>query len=215
MADTLDRAERDAALLGAESVEELRSLASGCRACDLWRNATQTVFGDGPTTARILMVGEQPGNSEDLEGAPFVGPAGQLLDRALVQAGIDRGTVYVTNVVKHFKWRRAPSGKRRIHQKPDRAEIEACFPWLAAEASRIRPELIVCMGATAGQSVLGRAFRVTRQHGEVLPSELGPAMGTLHPSAVLRAPDEDARREMQDQLIGDLRAAASWLAAAR
>ena len=156
------------------------------------------------------MVGEQPGNSEDLEGAPFVGPAGRLLDRALVEAGIDRDQVYVTNVVKHFKWRRAPSGKRRIHDKPDRAEIEACYPWLQAEAARIGPELIVCLGATAAQAVLGKAFRVTRQHGEVLDSELGPALGTIHPSAVLRAPD-DARAEMLAQLIGDLRVAAGRL----
>ena len=214
MADTLDRAERDAALRGADR----------WRSCAAWRVAAgrATCGGTQPRPSSAMdrrprgsSSSASPGNSEDLEGAPFVGPAGQLLDRALVESGIDRATVYVTNVVKHFKWRRAPSGKRRIHQKPDRAEIEACYPWLAAEVSRIRPELIVCLGATAGQSVLGRAFRVTRQHGEVLPSELGPAMGTLHPSAVLRAPDEDARRAMQEQLIDDLRAAASWLAAPR
>ena len=210
MVEPLDREERDAALAKARSVKALRELARGCRACHLWARATQTVFGDGSPTARVLMVGEQPGNSEDLEGAPFVGPAGRLLDRALVEAGIDRDQVYVTNVVKHFKWRRAPSGKRRIHDKPDRAEIEACYPWLQAEVARIGPELIVCLGATAAQAVLGKAFRVTRQHGEVLDSELGPALGTIHPSAVLRAPD-DARAEMLAQLIGDLRVAAGRL----
>ena len=211
MADPLDRQERDAAIADARSIAALRELASGCRACELWARATQTVFGDGSPRARLMLVGEQPGNSEDLEGAPFVGPAGRLLDRALVEAGIDRGVVYVTNVVKHFKWRRAPSGKRRIHQKPDRDEVEACYPWLRAEAARIHPELIVCLGATAAQAVLGAGFRVTRQHGEVLNSELGPAMGTIHPSAVLRAPDE-ARDEMLGQLIDDLRVAAASLA---
>jgi DNA polymerase len=211
MSRTLDREERDAAIPKARSIGALRELATGCRACELWARATQTVFGDGSPTARLLIVGEQPGNSEDLEGAPFVGPAGRLLDRALVDAGIERGDVYVTNVVKHFKWRRAPSGKKRIHQKPDRAEIEACYPWLQAEVARIKPELIVCLGATAAQAVLGRDFRVTRQHGQVLPSELGPALGTIHPSAVLRAPDDEARAVMLEQLTADLRVAASVL----
>jgi uracil-DNA glycosylase family protein len=211
MADALDQDERDAAIPRARSVKALRALAQGCRACGLWAKATQTVFGDGSPTARLLLVGEQPGNSEDLEGAPFVGPAGQLLDRALVEAGIDRAEVYVTNVVKHFKWRRAPSGKRRLHQKPDRAEVEACYPWLRAEVARIHPELIVCLGATAAQAVIGPAFRVTREHGVVRGSELGPALGTIHPSAVLRAPD-DARDDMRAQLVSDLRVAARRLA---
>jgi DNA polymerase len=211
MADALDRDERDAAITRARSIGALRELASGCRACELWARATQTVFGDGSSTARLLIVGEQPGNSEDLEGAPFVGPAGRLLDRALVDAGIERDQVYVTNVVKHFKWRRAPSGKRRIHQKPDRAEVEACYPWLQAEVARVRPELVVCLGATAAQAVLGRGFKVTRQHGEVLDSGLGPALGTIHPSAVLRAPDE-TRDQMRAQLVADLRVAARLLA---
>ena len=210
MTDPLDREERDAAIPGARSIRALRELATGCRACELWARATQTVFGEGPARARLLIVGEQPGNSEDIEGAPFVGPAGRLLDRALVEAGIDRNDVYVTNVVKHFKWRRAPSGKRRIHDKPDRAEVEACFPWLEAEVARIGPALIVCLGATAAQAVLGKAFRVTRQHGEVLPSDLGPALGTIHPSAVLRAPG-DTRDEMMAQMIADLRVAAAAL----
>ncbi|MDQ4035921.1 MAG: UdgX family uracil-DNA binding protein [Chloroflexota bacterium] len=210
MTDELGREERDAAITRARSLRALRELARGCRACQLWARATQTVFGEGSPSARLLIVGEQPGNSEDLEGAPFVGPAGRLLDQALVEAGIDRGEVYVTNVVKHFKWRRAPSGKRRIHAKPDRAEIDACYPWLQAEVGRVAPELIVCLGATAAQAVLGKAFRVTRQHGEVLPSDLGPALGTIHPSAVLRAPD-DARAAMRAQLVADLSVAAARL----
>jgi DNA polymerase len=210
--DGLDREERDASISKARSIGALRALAVSCRACELWARATQTVFGDGSPSARLLVVGEQPGNSEDLEGAPFVGPAGRMLDRALVDAGIDREEVYVTNVVKHFKWRRAPSGKRRIHEKPDRAEVEACYPWLQAEVARIKPELIVCLGATAAQAVLGKGFRVTRQHGEVMASDLGPALGTIHPSAVLRAPN-DARNEMLAQLTSDLRVAADRLAA--
>jgi uracil-DNA glycosylase len=211
MTDALDREERDTAIASARSVARLRELAAGCRACHLWARATQTVFGDGPTDARLLIVGEQPGNSEDLEGAPFVGSAGRLLDRALVEAGIDRSGVYVTNVVKHFKWRRARSGKKRIHDKPDRAEVEACKPWLEAEVARIRPELIVCLGATAAQALLGRDFRVTRQHGEVVESGLGATLATIHPSAVLRAPD-DVRDETYDGLVADLRSAAGWLA---
>jgi DNA polymerase len=206
----LDREERDAALPKAGTVDELRELAAGCRACELWRNATQTVFGEGPSQARVLVVGEQPGNSEDLEGVPFVGPAGRLLDRALVDAGIDRNHVYVTNVVKHFKWRRAPSGKRRIHAKPDSGEISACRPWLEAEVARIRPELIVALGATAAQALLGRSFRVTRQHGEVVASDLGPTLATIHPSAILRTPD-DARDVAYDGMVADLRAAAAHL----
>lgn len=210
MTDALSREERDAALLVARSIGALRDLAAGCRACHLWARATQTVFGDGSPRGRLLIVGEQPGHSEDLEGAPFVGSAGRLLDRALVEAGIDRAEVYVTNVVKHFKWRRAPSGKKRIHQKPDRAEVEACRPWLEAEVARIKPELIVCLGATAAQALLGRSFRVTKQRGEVLESDLGPTLATLHPSAVLRAPDD--REAMYAGLVADLRAAAEWLA---
>ena len=197
-------------LAKAGSVDELRELAAGCRACELWRNATQTVFGEGPPAAAVLVVGEQPGNSEDLEGVPFVGPAGRLLDRALVEAGIDRDRVYVTNVVKHFKWRRAPSGKRRIHAKPDSGEIQACRPWLEAEVARVQPQLIVCLGATAAQALLGRSFRVTRQHGEVLETNLGPALATIHPSAILRAPG-DARDAAYDGMVADLRAAAAHL----
>jgi uracil-DNA glycosylase family protein len=211
MTDALDREERDAAIRSARSITALRKLAKGCRACGLWARATQTVFGEGPTNARVLIVGEQPGNSEDLEGAPFVGSAGRLLDRALVDAGIDRESVYVTNAVKHFKWRRARTGKKRIHDKPNRGEVSACKPWLEAEVGRIGPELIVCLGATAAQAMLGPDFRVTRQHGEVVDSELGSVLATIHPSAVLRAPD-DARDETYDGLVADLRAAAAWLA---
>jgi uracil-DNA glycosylase len=210
MTDALDREQRDAALTKAASLEELRAVADGCRACDLWRRATQTVFGDGPSRARLLLVGEQPGDREDLEGAPFVGPAGRLLDRALEEAGIDRSDVYLTNIVKHFKWRRAPSGKRRLHQRPDRAEVAACRPWLEAEVALIEPELVVCLGATAAQAVLGREFRVTRRHGEVVASDLGPALGTVHPSAVLRAPD-DRRDAVFDGLVADLRVAGARL----
>lgn len=210
MTAPLDREERDAALPTASTIDELRELATGCRACDLWARATQTVFGDGPASARLLVVGEQPGDSEDIQGAPFVGSSGRLLDRALVDAGIDRNEVYVTNVVKHFKWRRAPSGKKRIHQKPDNVEVEACRPWLEAEVARIKPELIVCLGATAAQALFGKSFRVTKQRGEVLDSQLGPMLATLHPSAVLRAPD--AREEMYAGMVADLRAAAEWLA---
>ncbi len=209
--EPLEREERDAVLPTARSVDELRALATGCRACDLWARATQTVFGDGATSARLLLVGEQPGNSEDLEGAPFVGPAGQLLDRVLVEAGIDRSEVYLTNVVKHFKWRRARSGKRRIHDKPNSAQVEACRPWLEAEVARIGPQLIVCLGATAAQALLGRGFRVTQQHGEVIDSDLGPVLATVHPSAILRAGEE--RDEMLAGLVADLRQAAAWLEA--
>ena len=211
MTDGLDREERDDAIRRARSVARLRDLARGCRACDLWQRATQTVFGEGPTDARLMIVGEQPGNTEDLEGVPFVGSAGRLLDRALDDAGVDRASAYLTNVVKHFKWRRARTGKKRIHDKPDRAEVEACRPWLEAEAAHIRPELIVCLGATAAQALLGRDFRVTRQHGNVIDSDLGPVLATIHPSAVLRAPD-DTRDEMYAGMVEDLRAAATWLA---
>jgi uracil-DNA glycosylase family protein len=204
----LDAEERERAIARARSIAGLRAAAASCQACDLWRNATQTVFGSGGEGARLLIVGEQPGDVEDREGEPFVGPAGRILDEALEAAGIVRDDVYVTNIVKHFKWRRAPSGKRRLHQRPDRAEVEACTPWLEAEVARIGPELIVCLGATAAQGLLGRGFRVTRQHGEVLPTTLGPpVLATIHPSAVLRAPDSKARAEALAGLVADLRVA--------
>ena len=211
MAEPLDRDERDALLAsGVPPLDELRQLAGGCRACGLWARATQTVFGDGSPRARLLIVGEQPGNSEDLEGAPFVGPAGKLLDRAMVEAGIDREAVYVTNVVKHFKWKRARTGKRRIHDTPNRGEVQACRPWLEAEVARVVPELIVALGATAAQALLGREFRITRQRGEVLESDLGPILATIHPSAVLRAPD-DEREPAFRSLVDDLSVVAARL----
>jgi uracil-DNA glycosylase family protein len=200
---------RDRAIAGQADLGDLRRAASGCRACELYRHATQTVFGDGAESARLMLVGEQPGDREDLAGEPFVGPAGRLLDAALAAAGIDRRLVYVTNVVKHFKWRRAPSGKRRLHQKPDRAEIGACRPWLEGEIARVQPELVVLLGATAAQAILGSAFRVTRQRGIVMPTTLGPvALATIHPSAVLRARTSDERAEALAGLVADLRVVA-------
>jgi DNA polymerase len=199
---------RDEALAGQASLDDLRRAAVGCKACDLYRNATQTVFGSGAEAARLMLIGEQPGDREDILGEPFVGPAGRLLDEALEAAGIDRATVYVTNVVKHFKWRRAPSGKRRLHQKPDRAEVEACRPWLEGEVARVRPELLVMMGGTAAQAILGSAFRVTRERGHILASPLGPpAMATVHPSAVLRSRTSEERTSASQSLIADLEVA--------
>jgi DNA polymerase len=181
----------------------LRDEARGCRACPLWKTGTQTVFGEGPARAEVVMVGEQPGNDEDLAGRPFVGPAGKLLDRALAAAGVERGRVYVTNAVKHFKWE--ARGKRRIHQKPNAAEINACRPWLDGELAALRPRVVVCLGATAAQALLGRTFRVTRQRGELIDSPLAEkVMATYHPSAVLRAPDGDARERMFAELVADL-----------
>jgi uracil-DNA glycosylase family protein len=205
-------AARDAAVKGEASLEDLRRSAASCRACDLYRNATQTVFGEGDESARLMLLGEQPGDREDIAGEPFVGPAGRLLDEALVAAGIDRSLVYVTNVVKHFKWRRAPSGKRRIHQKPDRGEVSACRPWLEGELARVQPELIVLLGATAAQSILGAQFRVTRERGTVKPTSLGPpALATIHPSAVLRAATSEERAAGLAGLVADLRVARDHL----
>ncbi|OXM50135.1 uracil-DNA glycosylase [Amycolatopsis thailandensis] len=172
---------------------KLRSAASGCRGCDLHRDATQTVFGEGPREAEVMVVGEQPGDQEDQAGAPFVGPAGRLLDRALDEAGFDRGKIYVTNAVKHFKFRRDERGKRRIHQTPSKTEIVACRPWLHAELAAVQPDLLIFLGATAAKSLLGDDFRVTRSRGERIDlAEFGTvAVATVHPSAVLRAPDRD------------------------
>lgn len=187
------------------SLTELRRRAGGCTACDLWRNATQTVFGQGPRSARLMLVGEQPGDVEDREGRPFVGPAGRLLDRALNDAGADRAAVYVTNAVKHFKWR--ARGPRRIHDKPSDREVAACRPWLEAEIGAVRPRVLVCLGATAARSLLGSSFRLTRHRGELIESELGPLLtATYHPSAVLRAPRE-RRDETFEALVEDLAAA--------
>jgi len=170
----------------------------------LWKRGTQTVFGEGAPHAKIMFVGEQPGDQEDLQGRPFVGPAGELLDKALADAGIDRQKVYVTNAVKHFSWE--PRGKRRIHKKPNAVEISACRPWLDAEIAALRPQIIVLLGSTAAQSLLGRDFRVTQHRGELLKSELAPyVLATVHPSSILRAPDEEARHDAMKQFIADLK----------
>ncbi len=186
------------------SIPALREAAAGCTNCHLYRTATQTVFGAGPERARLMLVGEQPGDAEDLAGHPFVGPAGKLLDHCLFEAGIDRAQAYVTNVVKHFKW--VPRGPRRIHSKPGAAEIEACFPWLEAEISLVAPHIVVALGATAAQALFGKAFRVTRDRGRLVPFALAPnALATVHPSALLRAPDEETHRREILHFVEDLR----------
>jgi len=186
------------------TLELLREAAAGCRACDLWQRGTQTVFGEGARRSRLMLVGEQPGDSEDLEGRPFVGPAGRLLDRALEEAGIDRGLAYVTNAVKHFKWE--PRGPRRIHKTPNAREIEACRPWLEAELEVVEPDVLVCLGATAAKALLGPSASVTRQRGHFVESSLAPHVTlTVHPSSILRAPDDGARRAAMSQFVEDLR----------
>ena len=188
------------------SLPKLREAAAGCRGCDLYKLGTQTVFGEGTKAAQAMFVGEQPGDQEDLQGRPFVGPAGKLFDRALEEAGIERSLAYVTNVVKHFKWQ--ARGKRRIHQKPSWAEIAACRPWLDAELEVVQPQVLVCLGATAAQALLGRQFRVTKQRGELVESDLAPnVLATIHPSAILRADDADREREYA-ALVDDLRTVA-------
>ena len=173
------------------TLESLREAAKVCRGCELWRNATQTVFGEGPAGAELMFVGEQPGDQEDKAGRPFVGPAGRIFDEALEEVGIQRSRVYVTNAVKHFKWE--PRGKRRIHQKPNAAELAACRPWLDAELATLQPRVLVCLGATAAQALLGRTFRVTKQRGTPVDSPLAEiVVATIHPSAILRAKDRDA-----------------------
>jgi uracil-DNA glycosylase len=185
----------------------LREAAAGCKACPLWESGTQTVFGEGGAHADVVFVGEQPGDSEDLEGRPFVGPAGQLFDRALEEVEIDRSQVYVTNVVKHFKWK--PQGKRRIHQKPNWGEIAACRPWLDAEVAVLKPRVLVCLGATAAQALLGRDFRVSRQRGELVDSPLAPkAIATVHPSSILRAEDRELEYR---EFVRDLRKVAALI----
>jgi DNA polymerase len=192
------------------SLPALKEAAATCRACDLWQKGTQTVFGEGEPRAKAMLIGEQPGDVEDVAGRPFVGPAGKLLDTALERAGIDRSKVYVTNVVKHFKWE--PRGKRRIHSTPDFEEVSACRPWLDAEIEVLKPEVIICLGATAAQALLGRQFRVTRQRGEFIPSPLAPTvMATVHPSSILRAPDDEARRVQLESFILDLKKVAPLL----
>jgi uracil-DNA glycosylase len=194
------------------TLTRLREAAAHCRNCDLWKTATQTVFGEGAAQARIMLVGEQPGDQEDIAGHPFVGPAGKLLNEALAEAGIERSEVYVTNAVKHFKWSPAERGKRRIHKKPRYSEILACRPWLDAELDVVKPEVIVCLGATAAQALFGRSFRVSRQRGTLVPSSLAPkAMATLHPSAILRAPDAEARQSLRRTFVQDLKKVARLL----
>jgi DNA polymerase len=192
------------------SLEEGRAAAAGCRACDLWKTGTQTVFGEGSENAEVMMVGEQPGDREDIEGRPFVGPAGRVLDDALEQVGIDRDLVYVTNVVKHFKWR--PRGKRRIHQKPNMEEVRACRPWLDSELAIVRPRVLVCLGSVAAQALLGREFRVTRERGRFVDSPLAEKVtATVHPSSILRAGDDESRRLAMEQFVADLRLVAREL----
>jgi len=208
----LRRPPRDAAELIPErpSLASARAAAKDCQACDLWARATQTVFGEGRRKAELMFVGEQPGDSEDLEGRPFVGPAGKLLDRVLEEVGIDRGAVYVTNVVKHFKWE--ARGKRRIHKKPNVSEIAACRPWLDTEIELVKPRAIVCLGATAAQALLGRQFRLTAHRGEFIPSSLAPLLtATVHPSSILRAPDDETRRRERAAFAADLQRVAKAL----
>jgi DNA polymerase len=184
----------------------MREAARHCTACRLHKRATQTVFGEGPSDAVIMLVGEQPGDYEDVAGKPFVGPAGKIMDQALEEAGIDRKEVYVTNAVKHFKWE--PRGKRRIHQKPNSREIAACRPWLEAELQIVKPKLVVAMGATAAQTIFGPTFRVTRERGKVLSSKLAPrVLATVHPSSLLRQPDEASRQREYEHFVADLRTA--------
>jgi uracil-DNA glycosylase family protein len=193
------------------TLESLRAAAARCHACDLYKTGTQTVFGEGAAHAQVMFVGEQPGDREDIEGKPFVGPAGRVLDEALDEAGIDRRQVYITNAVKHFKWK--PQGKRRLHQKPNAAEINACRPWLDAEITVVKPHFLVLLGATAAQALLGRDFRVTQQRGQFLERPGLPlTMATVHPSSILRAPDEESRVLEMRAFVQDLKRLAQRLA---
>lgn len=188
------------------SLAQVARAASACKACDLWKHARQTVFGEGSPKAVVMIVGEQPGDQEDRMGQPFVGPAGKILDRALMEAGIPRSEVYVTNVVKHFKWTPAERGKRRIHKKPRHSEIQACRPWLDAELDRVKPEVLLCLGASAAQALLGKDFRVSRQRGQLIESPLAPrVIATVHPSSILRARDEESRHQQFYGFVQDLR----------
>jgi DNA polymerase len=187
------------------TITKLQAVAAECKACHLWENATQTVFGEGKSTSTVMFIGEQPGDKEDLSGHPFIGPAGALLDKALLEAGIDRTKVYVTNVVKHFKWE--PRGKRRIHKKPNGAEIASCRPWLEAEIAVVKPLAIVCLGSTAARAVIGPKFRVSVQRAQFVESTLAPLVtATVHPSSILRATTDEARREEMQRFIADLKA---------
>ena len=189
-------------------LSSLRAAAKDCRGCDLYRQAKQVVFGAGPAPATIFLVGEQPGDREDVEGKPFVGPAGKLLDKCLESAGVDRGKVYITNAVKHFKWE--PRGKIRLHKKPNSLEVAACRPWLDREIAAVRPLIIVCLGATAAQDLLGSDFRLTKHRGEVFPTSNGPVTATIHPSAILRMPEPDAKEVEIASLVSDLKVAANY-----
>jgi DNA polymerase len=192
------------------SHKALQEAVQTCRACDLWEGATQAVMGEGAKSAEVMMVGEQPGDREDIEGHPFVGPAGGILDKGLQQAGIERGDVYITNVVKHFRYK--ARGKRRIHQKPDRWQISACLPWLEAELQVVQPEALVCLGATAAQALLGSHIRIGRDRGRPVDSELAELVTvTAHPSSILRAQDDEERREAMQEFVGDLKSVATWL----
>src|SRR5882757_3702193 len=192
------------------TIKKLQDAARGCRACPLWKTGTQTVFGDGSRKAKVVFVGEQPGNDEDLAGKPFVGPAGKLLDKALVEAGIERDEVYVTNAVKHFKWE--PKGKRRIHKKPNAREILACRPWLDAELEALKPKVVVCLGATAAQALLGRDFRVSQRRGEFVESPLAEhVVATVHPSSILRAPDNETRHTEMARFTDELKKIAKMI----
>jgi DNA polymerase len=195
---------------------DLSTEVRACQRCDLWRHATQAVFGEGPSDARVVFVGEQPGDAEDREGHPFVGPAGRMLDRAIGAAGLDRNAIYITNAVKHFKWVAQPRGKRRLHSKPNTAEIRACRPWLDAEIAAIHPAIVVCLGASAARAILGPSFRVTEQRGTWVPSSLSAAtLATVHPSAILRERDEASRHEAFARLVADLTVVATALGEAR
>jgi uracil-DNA glycosylase family protein len=188
------------------TLRTLREAAANCKACDLWKTGTQTVFGEGSAPVSVMFVGEQPGDREDLAGRPFVGPAGKLFDQALTEVGIDRANVYVTNVVKHFKWVPDERGKRRIHKKPRYSEINACRPWLDAELAIVKPQILVCLGATAAQALLGKEFSVSRRRGELVESRLAPyVMATVHPSSILRAVDHESRRLQMESFVADLR----------
>jgi DNA polymerase len=194
------------------TLPKLRAAAMTCRGCHLWTLGTQTVFGEGPKTARVMIVGEQPGDQEDRAGHPFVGPSGKLLDRALEEAGIDRDDVYVTNAVKHFKWERGEKSARRIHKKPNDAEIRACHPWLDEEIRLVQPEVVVCLGATAAQSIMGKTFKVTKERGRAVKAPNGTTViATVHPSSVLRAPDADARAQAEKDFFTDLKKVARQL----
>jgi DNA polymerase len=196
----------------APKIEILKKASAKCRACDLWKHATQTVFGDGSPSAAVVFIGEQPGDREDIEGRPFVGPAGKLLQQAILEAGIDPNEAYLTNVVKHFRWMTSGRGKRRIHKKPRQSEIDACRPWFESELSALAPEVLVCLGATAAKSLLGNDFSVRRQRGNFVPSPVGPAvLATIHPSSILRSPDSDTRHTEMQAFVRDLRKGAQFI----